>query len=337
MSENTYKNSPFHIAFCIDERFFMPMGVTIASIIANNPDQHFTFHILSFNIPQEHINRAKQFEKNPHISIQFHPINLKEFSQFERYIAGSPYSLAIFVRLVIPMVLADYCDKVLYLDADMLCVDRLCDLIKFDVSDYIAAAVHDVDLVQQRQIKSLELKHGHYFNSGMMLINIPKWLDNKITTKALDVLNDKKWNFRFPDQDCLNIVLDGQIRYASYRWNYLYNISANIRANNKKLIYMKKAGIVHFAGSIKPWANWIEHDVVTLFKQHHALSPWKDIPLDKAPKTTKEIRMNAQFLLKQKKPLQSMKWYVKYLIAHRQKQLKQRRSITIPTQEKVYQ
>lgn len=337
MSDTTYKDNAFHIAFCIDDRFFMPMGVTIASIIANNPEQHFTFHILAFDIPQEQINRAKQYERNPKIKIHFHPINLNNFSQFDSYIAHSPYSLATFVRLVVPMVLADYCDKVLYLDADILCVGALNDLIKFDISDYTAAGVPDVNVIQQRQIKSLNLQHGRYFNAGMLLINIPTWLKNGITQKALQILNDKKIALPFNDQDCLNLVLDGQVRYTSYRWNYLYNISANMKANNKKLVYMQKTGIVHFAGNVKPWADWIEHEVVTLFKKHHALSPWKDIPLDNTPKTTKELRMNAHFMMTQKKPLQAVKWYTKYLIADHQKKSKKKQPPVIASQEKLYQ
>lgn len=321
LQQSVDNQAPFHIAFCIDERFFMPMGVTITSIIKNNPDQHFVFHVFTFDLSEDQINRTKAFEQNPQIKVHFHSVNLKDFSQFERYIADTTWSLTIFIRIIVPEILKNYCDKVLYLDADILCIGKLDELINLDISNYMAAVVPDARETAEQQIKKINLQHNNYFNSGMMLINLPLWTENKITLKAFELLkdlNDKNITLSFGDQDCLNLILDGKALYISIRWDYIFNISTHIEHGNTKLTYVNQPVIVHFAGQFKPWAGWLDHDAVTLFKSYHQQSPWKDIPLEKAPAKTKFMRIYAHSLMKQKKPIESIKWFIQYARAHRQ-------------------
>lgn len=312
----TSSDTPFHIAFCIDNRFFMPMGATIASIIANNPEQYFVFHVLTFEISDDNQQRLKQFDNNSHVKTQVHLIDLNDFSQFSHYVKGSPYSLSIFVRLVIADVLKEITDKVLYLDADILCVGQLDEMIALDVKNTIAAVSPDIQGIQARQIKALNLKHPLYFNAGMMLINIGKWIDHNMTTKTLSILADKSLQLSFNDQDALNMALDGHDLFISSRWNFLYGLFPKVMENRTEMELKPDTVFIHFAGGLKPWSNWLPHNSVNLFRQYHSLSPWGNVPLDKYPRGTKEIRMYSRILLKQKKYLSGIKWFFIYLYKH---------------------
>ena len=44
---STNKENVIHIAFNIDDKFFMQMGVTVISILENNKDKYFSFHIFA--------------------------------------------------------------------------------------------------------------------------------------------------------------------------------------------------------------------------------------------------------------------------------------------------
>jgi len=309
----------FHIAFCVDNNYFRAMGGTIASIIANNPEQHFTFHVLAFEVSEDHQRRLKQLEQMYPVSAQLHLVDMSIFSQFSHLLGHTHYSLAIFTRLMIPAVLQGQTDRVLYLDADILCFSSLDEMVDMDISADIAVVVPDAPVTRQRRIAALGLKHDEYFNSGVLFINIEKWIAADITQQTLNALLNSKGDMRFSDQDALNIVFNGRARYISPRWNYLYDLIHDLNVSKFAMRPIGKAVFVHFAGSVKPWTEWSGHDARELFRKYLLLSPWADIPLDMLPRNTKEMRMHSRFMFRQGRPLESLKWYIRYLRKRRAK------------------
>jgi len=308
------KDDSFHIAFCVDNNYFRAMGATITSIIDNNPGQHFTFHVLTFAASDEHRTRLKQLEeKFDKVRTQLHIIDTERFKQFDHFIKFSYYSLSIFTRLIIPSVLQGVTERVLYLDADILCVGKLDELVKMDISKEIAVVVPDAPVTTQRRVAALELKHPQYFNGGVIFINIDKWLENHITEATMEQLLQGGKKLRFNDQDALNIVLNGRARYIDTKYNYLYDLIHDLNVNKTAMRPVGDAVFIHFAGAVKPWTDWSGHDARDIFRKYHALSPWSHMPLDQEPRNTKELRMHSRFLYRQGKPLQSLKWYLKYL------------------------
>jgi UDP-glucose:(glucosyl)LPS alpha-1,3-glucosyltransferase len=303
----------FHIAFCVDNNYFRAMGGTIASIIANNPEQHFTFHVLAFEISDDHQRRLKQLEQMYKVRTELHLLDLSLFTQFSHFLGHSHYSLSIFTRLLIPTVLRDVTDRVLYLDADILCFNRMDEMIDMDISNDIAVVVPDAPVTLQRRVAALSLAHNEYFNSGVIFINIEKWLAADITAKTLDTILTSKTDMRFVDQDALNIVLNGRVRYVSPKWNYLYDLIHDLNVNKFALRPVGKAIFVHFAGAVKPWAAWSRHEACGLFRRYLDISPWTDMSLDQEPRNTKELRMHSRFMYRQGHPLESLKWYLRYL------------------------
>ena len=309
----------FHIAFCVDDHYFRAMGGTIASIIAHNPDQHFTFHVLAFEVSQEQQQRLKQLEQMYPVSTQLHLVDLSIFSQFAHMLGHTHYSLAIFARLMIPAVLQGQTERVLYLDADILCFASIDEMVDMDIGADIAVVVPDAPVTRQRRIAALGLKHDEYFNSGVLFINVTRWIAEDITRQTLDTLLNSKGDMRFSDQDALNIVFNGRARYISPRWNYLYDLIHDLNLSKFAMRPVGKAVFVHFAGSVKPWTEWSGHDARHLFRQHLARSPWADIPLDPLPRNTKEMRMHSRFMFRQGRPLESLKWYLRYVRLRRAK------------------
>ena len=313
LSQPASDKPAFHIAFCVDNNYFRAMGATIASIIANNPGVAFVFHVLTLEVSEQHRNRLQQLEQMYPVKTQLHLLDLASFEQFSHFLGHSHYSLSIFTRLVIPSILQDQTDRVLYLDADILCVGKLDEMINMDISNDIAVVVPDAPVTTQRRVAALGLQHAEYFNGGVLFINIAKWQASNITEQTLDTLLNSKKHLRFNDQDALNIVLNGRARYISPRFNYLYDLIHDLNLNKTAMRPVGKAVFIHFAGAVKPWTDWSGHDARMLFRKYHALSPWSDLPLDQEPRNTKELRMYSRFLFRQGKPLQSFKWYLKYL------------------------
>jgi lipopolysaccharide biosynthesis glycosyltransferase len=304
----------FHIAFCIDDRYCRAMGGAIGSVIAHNPEQRFKFHALAFSMNEEHQARLRRLEEmHPLVSAELHLLDQASLAPFANLLGHSHYSLSTFARLLMPAELHGQTDRVLYMDADVLCTGKLDELIAMDMSDVTSLVVPDAVITARRRVAALGLPQPQYFNAGIMLINIERWLAEDTLGAALHVLKTSTKDMRFLDQDALNIVLNGKVRYISARWNYLYDLIRDLEMNRTALKDLSGASLVHFAGAVKPWADWTGHDVRHLFRQGLALTPWADMPLDPAPVNTKEMRMQSRFLWSQRKPLQSLRWYVRYM------------------------
>lgn len=308
-------NNSFHIAFCVDNHYFRSMGATMTSIIDNNPGVHFTFHVLAFAVSDSHRERLQQLEKKFNVSTRLHIIDPAIFQKFTHFIEFSYYSLSIFSRLVIPTLLQGVTDKVLYLDADILCVGRVDELMQMDISNDIAIVVPDAEETTRRRCAALQLRHPRYFNGGVMYMNVDNWIRNNITDEAMQALLQLGKKLRFNDQDALNIVLDGRARFVDKKWNYIYDLIYDLDRNNRRMRPVDDAVFIHFAGAVKPWADWSGHDSRALFVKYHALSPWADMPLDEAPRNSREMRMQSRFLMKRGQLVDGVRWYLKYLKA----------------------
>lgn len=305
----------FHIAFCVDNHYFRSMGATITSLIENNPDVHFVFHIFAFAVSDEHRRRLRQLENKFDISIRIHLIDPAVFREFAHFTQSSYYSPSIFSRLLIPTILQGTTDRVLYLDADILCVGNITELMDMDISDTVAVVVPDAEATTRRRCAELRLKQQAYFNSGVMYMNIDLWMANKITESTIDALLRNGEKFRFPDQDALNVVLEGRARFVDKKWNYLHGLIGDLEQGRWKMRLTGDAVFIHFAGAVKPWSNWIQHESRDLFAKYHALSAWSDMPLDEVPVNYKEMRMHSRFLLRQGRVIESLRWYWKYMRA----------------------
>lgn len=320
------QNSSFHIAFCVDNHYFRSMGATIASIIANNPDRHFTFHVFTFAISDDQRQRLGKFEEYENISICVHVVDSAIFREFAEMIQSSYYSLSTFTRLIIPSVLKTITEKVLYLDADMLCVGNVDELAAMDISDTNALVISDVGWKISGSLDGrytvLNLKNKQYFNAGVIYINIQKWEENHVSEEAIQTLLKHGKKLAFNDQDALNIVLDGRARYIGIKWNHIYSLIADLKQGKLKMGPVGDAVFIHFAGAIKPWNDWSQHDSRDLFNKYHALSPWSDIPLDQAPLNHKEMRICSRSLINQGRILDGLRWYFKYVLSSLERKLK---------------
>lgn len=275
-------NKSFHIAFGVDEGFMHPMGVTITSIIENNMDVDLTFHVFISAISENSKNRIKQLEKKYSRKIQIHVVDKAFFdSSLDFSTPPSHVSPATYMRFLMPSTLKEHADRVLYLDADILCIGSIAGLINFDLGDSVIAGIHDVDKdMATRQCSKFGIAHGKYFNAGVMLIDIGRWLEQGIVQKAMGCVNNKDLILDYADQDALNIVLDGKVEFIDAKWNWQYRLLTHVRSGNSSMNVPNESVFIHFIGPMKPWREWNPHASKDLFMKYHLLSTWSDIKLE---------------------------------------------------------
>lgn len=291
-----------HIAFGIDKNFARGMGILIDTIHSHNTEEKIVFHVFTDGINQNDLNKLKKLTVYQNIMIKIYYIDINVFKNLPTTLA---WSYATYYRFIMGKVLYGIIDKVLYIDADILCIGTLAELKNIDMDDNIVLAISEEG---QFNVNRLGLKHGKYFNAGALYIDINKWNDAQIAEQAINLLQRNPEKYTYLDQDVLNILLDGKTRFIDKKWNYLYDM----RKMNSEL----PDGIIfiHFIGD-KPWQRWSEyHFMVKFYNEYAEKTPWANVPLVE-PSHYKEKKRMARSYAKRKMYMKALYWYGKYAVS----------------------
>lgn len=302
------KKDDFHIVFGIDDDFVRPLGVLMTSIVENNKNENIVFHIISKYISNENKNVIEQFSLMNDIIIYIYIIDENIFKELP---TTAYISKAMYNRFLIPLILKDITDKVLYLDADIVCLGNIEKIKNLKFEDKIVFVVEESNkYVVKRRIEDLKLKKDKYFNSGVLYINIENWLNNDINKKLVEYSSEKR-NLMFPDQDMLNVVLEDKCIYMDRKYNYTFDV----RYKPNRYVYNLPENIVflHYVGKFKPWQKWCMHPVKNFFEKYSSISLWKDVPLDE-PKTYKQMKHMGKSYSIYNKKIKAIYWYLKYAV-----------------------
>lgn len=296
-----------NIGFGIDVLYARPMGVAMTSIAVNNPSLHFIFHVFESSIEDEDVERLNQL-------VKIHPnISLKLYHVDETVISHLPvikhFTLAMYFRLMIPLVLDDV-KRILYLDSDILCLNDISSLVDISLNHSVCAAVLDAQYVRDEKVIELDLKEGKYFNSGVLLIDIPKWNERQISEQVISILASAKEYLSLPDQDALNVVLEGKVFYLSSKWNCLPDDYRDYAVGN--LDFQNSIIFLHCTFHPKPWKAACRSPLQAYYLSYEKCSPWAEQSLI-PPATYREARLYANLLLKKGKLSDSLAWYIKYI------------------------
>ncbi|WP_312241687.1 glycosyltransferase [Pantoea sp.] len=300
-------NDAVHIAFGINACYARGMGISLFSLLKNHPDTPFYVHIFSDALAEEDIHKLRLLAQDYRVAIRLHLFSdewLQNLPEVGRYPKSIHY------RFLIPDTVAQYSDKVFYIDADTLVVGDYSPLFTLDIGDYTLCACNDTPRARQNQCPKLGLTSGNYFNSGFMLINIPRWLAQHATKRITDVLIERGDEFGFPDQDALNIVLEWDVMILPEKYNHIYDIIANKVWHRFRV--PDDTVMIHFTGQCKPWHAWGGSDLSLLYFDYYQRSPWASQSLD-LPRHYKEMKRFARIKWHQKHYAESVAWMFSYM------------------------
>lgn len=294
-----------HIAFGIDANFALGMGVCMTSIILNNSDAKINFHVFTDQIRCDDLRKLRLLTKYNHVKIYIYYVDIKAFKNFS---TTSDWTYATYFRFIMGEYLENVAKKVLYLDADVLCLQSLKELIASDMEDCIILGICDFMEIFSQRIQELSIKNGRYFNAGVMYIDINKWNQDDISNKAITLLTENPGKYKSLDQDVLNILLDGKTKFVHKKWDYIYNMGYMNHQLPEEVV------LLHFAGD-KPWQRWSEHHfMVKRYDEYLMKSPWADIPPSEPVHYKEKHRMSKSYQ-KRKDYILALVWYFKYLVA----------------------
>ena len=306
-----------HIAFCCDEKYVKYVGITVSSIIDNNPEEKFAFHIFVDLIGQDDKEKLQLLASISGSSIHIHVIDNKIFGRMQLPENSGNLSIATFYRFIVPAILKDKAKKVLYLDADIWVCGKLNDLFEIDLENKLAAVVEDFG---EKQINSAtrgseRLNLSRYFNAGVILFNIKNWNKYNLTDKSIKMSLEKVYTMA--DQDILNILFKDQVVFTDEKYNYQCSMSNEL--DNKKWEWERDIPddicIIHYICGSKPWHSWTSNCklVKNFYEPVLRKSLWKDVILVE-PLSYKEMHQAYRNCKLGKDLMAAIYWYFQYAV-----------------------
>ena len=277
-----FEKNNIAIVFATDDAYADYLGVTITSILAN-ASQENNYDIIIFD---GGISRYKAYllsslaQNKKNVSIRFFDI-LDYVKKWENLLYGSGHiSIATCYRLFIPDVCYKY-KRILYLDCDMVADADVAELYNYDLKGKNIGAVIDkyedfenLPLVQYLQQSIPSLSAESYFNAGVILFDIQKCQNDKISQKSMEMLKENK-KLKFVDQDVLNILLQNKVKFLPFCWNFMWGHKiVNLNIFEIPLLGDKK--IIHYTSSVKPWDSW-QHPLSEVFWKYARVSPFYEL------------------------------------------------------------
>lgn len=178
---------------------------------------------------------------------------------------------------------------------------------KIDLEGKVLAAVSDLPEAVKTRSDFLGLKSGKYFNSGVLWIDTEKWEENSITEKAFSYQGRDPKSFTCHDQDVLNLVMDGDIKFIDEKFNHLGCDGSKVP---------ERCIIYHFFGREKPW-NLALTEYDKMWRRYLDISFWDSVddPLpERKPENYHNFKQAGKFFRKHHNWQNALKCYLWYAI-----------------------
>lgn len=297
MLEPAFNSNNIPIVLSSNDKFTPYLSTFIESLMQKSSNGYnYDLIVLHKDISDKNIQiLQEQVGKMNNFSIRFFDIEymLKNIKLF----VDKHLSVETYFRLLIQDILPHH-SKVLYLDCDMVMMDDAAKLYNEDIEGYLLGAVKDIDYLgvensdNERKIYSktiLKLANPfEYFQAGVLLLNLDEFRKKFTVQELLDVA--KSYNWKHHDQDILNYLCQGNVKFLNQDWNLIIDWQENgknridiLKLAPKDIFieYMqarKKPKIIHYAGYIKPWSQ-PECDYSREFWKYAKESPYYEVIL----------------------------------------------------------
>lgn len=287
-----------HVLCNVNDAYVTYCGVMLTSLLCNlhvagrrkyaAANTIFTvIHVISHDISEQSKCRLQRLE-------ELYPCKFNFIVPTESTLANLPQSIngwpiSTYLRLIASDLLPPDVKRVIYLDSDVAVDTSILPLWEIDLEGNAIGAVNDtpqtVDNIDH--VGHLGIK-DKYFNSGVLVIDVVKFRELDLARRSIEMLCNEADKLAFPDQDILNILLDGKRLELPMTWNvqssHFQNFGGATPAIRKvvgDIWHGRVHGIIHYTGVYKPWLNGMNdfHPLEHIWRHYHRMSPWADVPL----------------------------------------------------------
>ncbi|MAR64504.1 MAG: hypothetical protein CMB83_01035 [Flammeovirgaceae bacterium] len=236
--------------YCLDENYNKQSLCSIYSLL-ENINEEIKIYLIHKN--------PESIKMLPKIITEH--TNLSSIKVFEKILKDVHYpklndahvSEATYYRLNLQNYFFEEDDMLIYLDSDVIFINNPLTALKEQAnflknSNYVISAKSEETLSEHGK-DVLGLTSKNYFNAGVMIINVNKWKNLKVSDRLYESLEKLGEKIIFWDQDVLNHYFDGQYLELDQKLNY----QVRMEDNNFLKSSLKSEILLHYSGKFKPW------------------------------------------------------------------------------------
>ncbi|UNL61860.1 glycosyltransferase family 8 protein [Limosilactobacillus mucosae] len=245
-----------NLLFSIDDRFWRQMLTVLNSIRLNSQSCQIDVYV----IQSQKLAHTKEIKQICELwGMHYHPIVIKD-EEFDQAPVTDRYPKTIYYRLLAHQYLPKQLHRILYLDADVLCINDVGSLYDTDLDGYLyASAIHTGLTGTTEVINKIRLQNfdaDGYYNSGVLLMNLDLIRQRVHAEDIYEYIREHV--LLLPDQDVLNALYGKDIKTVP---DQLYNFDARKGQTYETISFgewtldwvIKHTVILHYCGRHKPW------------------------------------------------------------------------------------
>lgn len=261
-----------NLLFSIDNHFVRQLETVLLSIHFNTPVKGIHVYVLQKGRLEKE-SELQAFCKRLHMT--YHPVLVRD-ELFVDAPVTDRYPTTIYYRLLAHELLPISIHKILYLDADILCINDLQALYNMDLGKNLyASAIHTGLTNTTEVINKIRLQNfdaDGYYNSGVLLMNLDQIRQR---VHAADIFGYiREHVLLLPDQDVLNALYGKYIKSVP---DQLFNYDTRNSRIYETISFGKwnlnwvisHTVILHYCGRQKPWLTDVNSGRFTALYKHY--------------------------------------------------------------------
>lgn len=282
--------NPMFLACAINDRFAMPLSTMLSSLLIHL-NAAFSVHIfvLDGGVSKKNKRKLQRIADSHEIAIQMQWLDTSS-ADMRGLATGAHLTTETYLRLLIPELVPDFVDRLIYLDSDLLVEEDLSKLWNKDMGGHTVLAVRDFgnpDVATGLPHTYARLNYSAdtpYFNTGVMMMNLKRWRNEDIAGKVIRYSRKYAQSLRFADQDGLNAINAGDCGFLDIRWNVqvaavqnyaLWETSHFKHTISERLNTITDPPcILHFVGPSKPWNPGLDDRLQSRYFRYLRKSGW---------------------------------------------------------------
>lgn len=256
------------IFFATDDAYAPPLGVALESLLTHVRTKYeIRIYILSTSLSAQNKQLLREVVgRRAHLT--FVDMKKRIAAVASQLVLRDYYSAATYLRLFISEMFPEY-DKALYLDCDIAVNGDISRLFEIPLGRSLVAAVPEdvmarIDVFGRYVETCLDIPRAEYFNAGILVMNLKRFRSERILERFIDLLGRR----RFPvtqDQDYLNVLCRGAVRFAPYTYN----------TSPLATEVITPPAIVHYKLDRKPW-HYADIHLSDCFWKYAARTPYHE-------------------------------------------------------------
>lgn len=247
----TYGKQEIPIFFTIDDSYAPYLAVALESLMENaSPDYLYKIFVIYQELNGENRERLSHMVRDG-FDVELVPMSqgLEDIrDRTENRLRCDYFTLTIYFRLFLAEMFPQY-DKGIYIDSDIVVPGDISKMYEIELGDNIVGACPDFSIQEIPPLvnwveNAVGVPKIEYINSGVLLLNLKKMREVRLSEHFLYILNRFHFDCIAPDQDYLNAMCHGKIHYLPECWDVM---------PNKEKPPVEQPKLIHYNLYDKPW------------------------------------------------------------------------------------